>query len=110
MRKKKKEMPKEFPFWARLKIDKERTTLVIDEEMTVNKRTERIEDHYVHRESTHTKGKDYEKIYPNPDRSDPDPMYLKRPRKLPKTMFRPHNKNLAMPNHLRERYKKNNKK
>ena len=29
---KQKEFPKKFPFWARMKINKHRTSLVIDEE------------------------------------------------------------------------------
>ena len=38
------------------------------------------------------------------------PMYLKSATKLPKTMFKPHNKKLDMPKHLIDRYDKNNKK
>ena len=53
--------------------------------------------------------KDYEEISPNPDPNDSEPMYLKRPSKLPKTLFNPHNKQLNMPKHLKERYSKNNK-
>ena len=101
--------PSEFPFWARLKINKNRTTLVIDEEYSLNKKTGKEEETFVHRESIHTEKKDYEKIFPNPDIDDPDPMYLKRPSKLPKTLFKPHNKKLNMPEHLKERYGKNNK-
>lgn len=108
--KEKKELPKKFPFWARFRMSKQRTTLVIDEEPVVNKKTQKLEDGYVHREATHTAKSEYEKIYPNPDKSDPDPMYLKRPRKHPKKLFEPHNKNLDMPEELRERYSKNNKK
>lgn len=110
MSKKKKDFPKEFPFWARLKISKNRTTLVIDEDKVLNKKTKKYEDGFVHRESIHTEKKDYEKIYPNPDKSDPKPMYLKRPTKLPKQLFKVHEKNLSMPKHLKERYFKNNKK
>ena len=106
----KREFPKEFPFWARLKINKNRTTLVIDEAPARNKKTNKYEDGFVHRESIHTYKKDYEEVFPNPDRKDPKPMYLKRPTKLPKRMFKPHEKDLGMPKHLRERYKKNNKK
>lgn len=102
--------PDKFPFWARLKISKNRTTLVIDEEPVVNKKTKKTEDGFVHRESIHTKKKDYEEIKPNPDKDDQEPMYLKRPRKLPKRMFKPHEKNLDMPKHLKEKYEKNNKK
>lgn len=35
-------------------------------------------------------------------------MYLKSPRKLPVSMFSPHNKDLSMPEDLRQRYDKNN--
>ena len=56
------------------------------------------------------KKKDYEMIYPNPDRNDSKPMCLKRPTKLPKKLFKVHEKNLSMPKHLKERYSKNNKK
>ena len=65
-----------FPFWARLKINKNRTTLVIDEVDTINKKTNRIEPGYIHRESIHVddeqvaRRKGYERIYPNPDRTD----------------------------------------
>ncbi len=108
--------PKKFPFWARLKIDKKRTTLVIDEEKEVyNKRKKRYEEGFVHREAIHPHGdgsnvKGYEKIEPNPDPTDKDEMYLKNPAKLPKRLFKPHNKELAMPEHLKERYDKNNHK
>ena len=105
---KKKEFPKEFPFWARLKIGKKRTTLVIDEEMVVNKKTKKVEEGFVGRESTHTFRKDYEKIFPNPDKDDSEPMYLKRPTKKPKRLFEPHNKNLFMPKSLKDKYNKNN--
>ena len=106
----KKEFPKRFPFWARLKISKNRTTLVIDEEHFIDKKSKKEEDGYVHREATHTKKKDYEEIKPNPDKFDKSPMYLKRPSKLPKRMFAPHNKDLEMPKHLKEKYDKNNRK
>ena len=105
----KKEMPTRFPFWARLKISKKRTTLVIDKEDIIDKKTKKKEAGFVHREATHTGKKEYEKIYPNPDRADPKPMYLKRPTKLPQRMFEPHNKELEMPEHLKEKYEKNNK-
>ena len=107
---KKKEFPKEFPFWARLKISKKRTTLVIDEEKVLDKKSKKIEDSYVHREATHSYRKDYEEIKPNPDIIDKKTMYLKRPSKLPKRMFEPHNKKLKMPKHLKDKYSKNNKK
>ena len=102
--------PEEFPFWARFKKNKNRTTLVIDDEVAINKKTKKPEDMFVHRETTHTYKKEYQEIDPNPDIDDPDPMYLKRPRKHPKRMFGVHNKNLNMPNFLKERYSKNNKK
>lgn len=81
------EFPKKFPFWARLKISKNRTTLVIDEDKALNKQTKKYEDGFVHREATHTYRKDFEKIEPNPDKNDKQPMYLKRPKKHPKRMF-----------------------
>lgn len=105
----KKSFPNMFPFWARLKISKKRTTLVIDEEIFKDKKTNKEEDGFVHREATHSFRKDYEKIDPNPDRDDSEPMYLKRPTKLPKRLFEPHNKNLDMPEHLKSKYKNNNK-
>lgn len=107
--KSKKVFPDRFPFWARLKIEKHRTTLVIDEETVLDKKTKKTEPGFVHREATHTAGKGFEKIEPNPDRSDKRPMYLKSPRKLPKRMFTPHNKKLDLPENLKERYDKNNK-
>ena len=109
-KKNKKEMPTKFPFWARLKISKNRTTLVIDEEKNVlDKKDNKKKDMYVHRESTHSKGRG-ERIFPNPDRKDKEPMYLKSATRLPKTMFKLHNKKLDMPQHLIDRYSKNNKK
>ena len=107
--KNKKQFPDKFPFWARLKISKHRTTLVIDEDDVKDKKSGKIERAYVHREATHTYQKDSEIITPNPDKTDPEPMYLKRPSKLPKRMFEPHNKELDMPKHLEEKYSKNNK-
>lgn len=106
----KKEMPDKFPYWARLKISKDRTTLIIDEVKEINKKTNKEEEMYVHREAIHTEKKDYEKIFPNPDPTDKEPMFLKRPSKLPKRLFKPHNKNLNMPEHLKLKYEKNNKK
>ncbi len=105
----KRSFPNKFPFWARLKISKNRTTLVIDEAQAYNKKLKKDEDGFVHREAIHTKRKSYEEIKPNPDKNDPEPMYLKPPRKLPKRMFRPHEKDLDMPKHLQERYETNNK-
>ena len=108
--KNKNEFPKKFPFWARLKIGKKRTTLVIDEEQVVNKKTHKMEDGFVDREATHSFRKDYEEIFPNPDKEDKTPMYLKRPTKKPKRLFEPHNKNLGIPKFLKDRYDKNNRK
>ena len=62
----KKDFPKKFPFWARLKIYKNRTTLVIDEGPALDKQKKEMVDGYVHREATHTKGHG-EPITPNPD-------------------------------------------
>ena len=104
------ELPKEFPFWARLKFEKHRTTLVIDKEKVINKKTKKIEDGFVDREATHTYKKEYERIFPNPDRDDSRPMYLLRPRKRPKRLYEPHNKKLDMPQFLKDKYAKNNKK
>lgn len=104
----KKQFPSEFPFWARLKISKNRTTLVIDEEKIINKKTKKLVDGVVHRESTSKYHKGFEKIFPNPDTTKNVPMYLKSPRKIAKTMIKPHNKKLAMPKHLKDRYSKNN--
>lgn len=101
--------PKKFPFWARLKIGKNRTTLVIDEDLAFNKKTKKFEDGFVNREATHSYRKDYEEIKPNPDKTDNKPMYLRRPTKKPKRLFEPHNKKLDMPQYLKNRYSKNNK-
>ena len=107
----KKILPDKFPFWGRLKIEKNRTTLVIDEEIATNKKTKKQEDFYVHREATSsTKRKDYEEIKPNPDKDKKEPMYLKRPKRIPKKLIKPHNKDLVMPEELKKRYAKNNKK
>ena len=107
--------PTKFPFWARLKIEKRRTTLVIDETIEANKKTQKVEEHFVHREVIHPKGdgsnvKGYELIKPNPDPLDEKDMYLKPPKKLPKRLIKPHNRVLNMPYSLKERYEKNNKK
>lgn len=106
--------PSKFPFWARLKIEKKRTTLVIDQVEAIDKKSKKMAEHFVHRESIHPHGdgsnvKGYEKIEPNPDKADKKPMYLKNPTKLPKKLFKPHNKKLDMPEHLKQRYEKNNK-
>lgn len=104
-----KSFPDRFPFWARLKISKNRTTLVIDEDEAYDKQYKKTVEGYVHREATHSKGQG-ERIYPNPDPDDKDPMYLKSPSKLPKRLFKPHNKSLNMPQDLIDRYDKNNNK
>lgn len=107
----KEKFPSKFPFWARLKISKNRTTLVIDEDKALNKQTKKYEDGFVHREATSKYHKGFEKIEPNPDKTRKnEPMYLKGPRKLPKTLFKPHNKYLKMPKYLIDRYDKNNHK
>ena len=49
------------------------------------------------------------KKFPDKDKR-PAPMYLKSPKKLPKKMFENHNKKLDMPQDLKDRYSKNNKK
>ena len=100
--------PDKFPFWARLKISKNRTTLVIDEDTVLNKQTRKLDEAFVHREATSKEHKGFEKIDPNPDKTKKDPMYLKGPRKIPKTLVKPHNKSLDMPESLRTRYDKNN--
>lgn len=65
---------------------------------------------FVDREATHSYRKDFEKIFPNPDISDKQPMYLNRLTKKPKRLFEPYNKKLIMPKHLKDRYDKNNHK
>ena len=62
MAKNKKEMPTKFPFWARFKKNKNRTTLIIDEELVKRKNSDKYDDCYVHRESIHTYKKDYEEV------------------------------------------------
>lgn len=109
-RSKDKRFTESYPFWARFKKNKNRTTLIIDDEDYVDKKTKKIEPGFVHREATHTKKKDYEEITPNPDKDDKTPMYLRRPAKKPQRMFEPHNKKLDVPKHLKERYDKNNHK
>lgn len=78
--------------------------------MVKRKNADKYDDCFVHREATHSARKDYEKIFPNPDKADKEPMYLKRPTKKPKKLFELHNKDLSMPKHLIDRYDKNNKK
>lgn len=99
-----------FPFWARLKISKSRTTLVIDEDTVWDKQRHRDVEGYVHREATSRQHNGFEEIKPNPDKDKDKSMFLKPPRKLPKRLFSPHNKNLDMPEYLKERYDKNNDK
>ena len=101
---------RQFPFWAKLKIEKHRPTLVIDETKKASKRSGKEEDCFVHREVTHTSNKNNEKIEPNPNRNDSRPMYLKRPRVLPKRLFTKYEKKMSVPQYLVDRYKKNNNK
>ena len=108
--KQRRKFPLEFPFWARMKISKNRTTLVIDDEPTYNKKSKKISNNFVHREATHSYRKDYEVISPNPNKDDKRPMYLKRPTKMNQRLFSPHNRNLLVPEHLQKRYSKNNEK
>lgn len=56
------------------------------------------------------KKKGAERIFPNPDKCDKKPMYLKKATKKPKKLIEPHNKKLSMPKFLKEKYSKNNKK
>lgn len=99
-----------FPFWGRLVLNKNRTTLVIDEDKAYDKVKHSEVDGFVHREATSVYHKGFEEVYPNPDSSKSEPMYLKSPRKVPKYMIVPHNKALNMPEELRQRYEKNNHK
>ena len=108
--KKQTSFPTKFPFWARLKFGKKRTTLVIDEDKAFDKQKKKTVDGFVHREATSVKHKDYEEISPNPDKSKKAPMYLKRPKRTPKHLFENHNKDLDMPNSLKKRYGSNNNK
>ena len=64
----------------------------------------------MHCEDTSQYLKGYEEIKQNPDKSNQDPMYLKSPRKIPKTLVKPYNKDFTMPQSLKDRYSKNNKK
>ena len=99
-----------FPFWAKLKIGGKHPTLVIDEDMARDKVKNTIVPGFVHRESTHSKKSGGEEIFPNPDPTDPKPMYLKRPDKKPKRLFVPIDRPMKMPEHLQKRYEKNNNK
>lgn len=107
------DFPEEFPFWARLKIGKNRTTLVIDEDMVIDKKNKKQTEGFVHREATSVYHKGFEEIKPNPDKDRAkkgESMFLKNPRKIPKKLVKPHNKQLDMPEHLKQRYSKNNRK
>ncbi len=97
--------PAKFPFWARLRISKKRTALVIDEEIDDKDKIQ-----FVHREATSRYHKGLEEIKPNPDKDKSELMYLKRAEKKPIKLFEPHNKDLEMPEKLRQRYDKNNHK
>lgn len=100
--------PKKFPFWARLRIGKRRPTLVIDEEDILDKKEHKIVPGFVDRESIHAYKKGRMKLSPNPDKNDPNPMYLKSPRKKPQELFTPMTKKLDMPKELIDMYDKNN--
>lgn len=102
--------PDKFPFWARLRIEKKRPTLVIDEDFAYDKQRNKMVDGYVHREVTHSNNKNTEKISPNPDKKDSCDMYLKRPRKTPKYLFTKLDLDFDMPEDLKKRYEGNNKK
>ena len=102
---KRKQFPFNFPFWARFKPCKNRTTLVINDEYIYHD-GELKDIKFIHRESTSTNRKDYEKIFPNPDKDRTEPMYLKRPTSRSINKFGIHNKNLNMPKQLKNRYKK----
>lgn len=52
---------------------------------------ERLKDGYVHHEATHAKSLNSEEINPNPNSTDKQPIYLKRPAKHPKNFFRSFN-------------------
>lgn len=104
------QLPTEFPFWARLRIEKHRPALVIDEAEAYDKKKKEMVDGFVHREVTHSYKSEYEEIKPNPDKKDPKPMFLKRPEKKPKTLFEPLKLDWQVPASLKERYSKNNRK
>lgn len=93
-----------------MKISKNRTTLVIDEEKIIDKKKKKEVDGFVHREATGQEHKRFERVTPNPDKDKDGDMFLKPPRKIAKALIAPHNKDLDMPEHLRARYDKNNKK
>lgn len=103
-----RKFPDKFPFWARFRLSKNRTTLIINEAPAYDTKRHKEVDGFVHREATHTQGHG-EPVIPNPDKTDPTPMYLRSPRVHPKYLFIPHNKDLTMPEDLRRRYEKDNK-
>lgn len=107
--------PEEFPFWGRLKFEKNRTVLVIDEVVAPNKKTKKEEPHFVNRETTTKPGKNREEIKPSPDpklraKDKNSSTYLKRPQKTPKRLIRNAKNNWDMPQNLKDKYSKNNKK
>ena len=98
-----------FPFWAKIRFDKERPTLVIDEDLAFDKRKKKLVPGFVHREATHSYKKGYEKIEPNPYPKDPNPMYLKKVRKTPKSFFVLEKRKIKIPKYLKEKYSKQHK-
>lgn len=74
--------PDKFPFWARLRFEKKRPTLVIDEDLAYDKQRNKMVDGYVHREVTHSNNKNTEKVTPNPDKNDSGDMFLNDHAKL----------------------------
>ena len=99
-----------FPFWARLKKNKNRVVLIIDEDLAFDKKKKKYVSGFVNREATHSYKKGFEKVYPNPNPKDSRPMYLKKPNKKAKYEFAPIGTKLNMPKILADRYAKNNKK
>lgn len=98
--------PSDYPFWDRLKIDKNKTVLIIDRDLVRDKLNNKMVPGFIHREASSKYKKDREIISPNPDKAKKSPMYLKSPRKIPIHLVKKHNKNLDMPKHLKERYSK----
>ncbi len=100
-----------YPFWAKMVIGGDHPSLIIDSCIAKDKRkNNKLVPGFLYRESTHSNGNGYEKIYPNPDPTDFRPMYLKRPQKKPKTLFVAWKKKMNMPQGLIDRYNKNNRK
>lgn len=62
---------------------------------------ERLKDGYVHHEATHAKSLNSEEINPNPNSTDKQPIYLKRPAKHPKNFFRSFNHDWKNPKELK---------